>query len=177
VLGTKNGVHWYTGYEHNEAGHISEEPLNRRLMMEKRMKKLELVEKEVPVEDKLKFYGDTSSENIVVSWGSPKGAILESLDMLKQEGFSLGFMQVRLLHPLPEEEVKKALEGKKRIIDVEDNYAGQLGGIIKEKTGLAPNFYILKYTGRPMTTTEVYDALKAILTGKAPEREVLTFGS
>jgi 2-oxoglutarate ferredoxin oxidoreductase subunit alpha len=146
-------------------------------MMEKRMKKLELVEKEVPVEDKLKFYGDTSSENIVVSWGSPKGAILESLDMLKQEGFSLGFLQVRLLHPLPAEEVKKALEGKKRIIDVEDNYAGQLGGIIKEKTGLAPNFYILKYTGRPMTTTEVCNALKAILTGKAPEREVLTFGS
>jgi 2-oxoglutarate ferredoxin oxidoreductase subunit alpha len=170
-------VHWYTGDEHNEEGHISEEPLNRRLMVEKRMKKLELVEKEVPVEDKLKFYGDASSENIVVSWGSPKGAIRESLSMLKQEGFSLGFMQVRLIHPLPVEDVKKALAGKKRIIDVEDNYTGQLGGVIKEKTGCAPNFYILKYTGRPMTTTEVYGALKAILTGKAHEREVLMFGS
>ena len=177
MLGTKNGVHWYTGDEHNETGHISEEPLNRRLMVEKRMKKLELVEKEVPVEDKLKFFGDQDSENIVVSWGSPKGAIIEALDMLKQESFSLGFMQLRLLHPLPTEDVKKALEGKKQIIDIEDNYTGQLGGIIKEKTGLAPNFYILKYTGRPMTTTEVYDALKAILTGKAPEREVLMLGS
>ncbi len=177
VLGTKNGVHWYTGYEHNEIGHISEEPLTRKLMVEKRMKKLELVEKEVPVEDKLKFFGDPASENIVVSWGSPKGAILESLDMLKKEGFSLGFLQVRLLHPLPAEEVKEALEGKKRIIDVEDNYSGQLGGIIKEATGIAPNYHILKYTGRPMTTTEVYGALKAILTGKAHEREVLTFGS
>ena len=177
ALGTKNGVHWYTGDEHNETGHISEEPLNRRLMVEKRMKKLELVEKEVPVEDKLKFFGDQNSENIVVSWGSPKGAILESLEMLKKEGFSLGLMQVRLLHPLPKEQVKKALAGKKRIIDVEDNYTGQLGGVIKEETGFAPNFYILKYTGRPMTTTEVYDALKAILTGKAPEREVLMFGS
>jgi hypothetical protein len=52
-----------------------------------------------------------------------------------------------------------------------------LGGIIKEKTGIAPNFHILKYTGRPMTTTEVHAALKAILTGKASEREVLMFGS
>jgi 2-oxoglutarate ferredoxin oxidoreductase subunit alpha len=177
LLGTKNGVHWYTGDEHNEIGHISEEPFNRRLMVEKRMKKLELVAKEVPVEDKLKFYGDTSSENIVVSWGSPKGAIIESLETLKQEGFSIGFMQVRLIHPLPAEEVKKALEGKKRIIDVEDNFSGQLGGIIKEATGIAPNYHVLKYTGRPMTTTEVYNALKAILTGKASEREVLMFGA
>jgi 2-oxoglutarate ferredoxin oxidoreductase subunit alpha len=177
LLGTKNGVHWYTGDEQNEFGHISEEPLNRRLMVEKRMKKLDLVEKEVPVEDKLKFFGDQDSENIVVSWGSPKGAIIESIDMLKQEGLSLGFMQMRLLNPLPAEEVKKALEGKKRIIDIEDNYSGQLGGVIKEKTGIAPNFYVLKYTGRPMTTTEVHAALKAILTGKAPEREVLMFGS
>jgi 2-oxoglutarate ferredoxin oxidoreductase subunit alpha len=177
LLGTKNGLHWYTGDEHNEIGHISEEPFNRRLMVEKRMKKLELVKKEVPVEDKLKFYGDTSSENIVVSWGSPKGAIIESLEKLKQEGFSIGFIQVRLIHPLPTEEVKKALEGKKRIIDVEDNFSGQLGGIIKEATGIAPNYHVLKYTGRPMTTTEVYDALKAILTGKASEREVLMFGS
>jgi 2-oxoglutarate ferredoxin oxidoreductase subunit alpha len=177
LLGTKNGLHWYTGDEHNETGHISEEPLNRRLMVEKRMKKLELVEKEVPAEDKLKFFGDKDAENIVVSWGSPKGAIIESLNMLKQEGFSVGFMQVRLMHPLPTEDVKKALAGKKRIIDVEDNFSGQLGGIIKEKTGIAPNFYILKYTGRPVTTTEVYDALKAVLTDKAPERQVLMFGS
>jgi 2-oxoglutarate ferredoxin oxidoreductase subunit alpha len=177
MLGTKNGVHWYSGDEHNEIGHISEEPLNRRLMVEKRMKKLELVKKEVPVEDKLKFYGDTDSENIVVSWGSPKGAIIESLEKLKQEGFNIGFMQVRLLHPLPTEEVKKALEGKKRIIDVEDNFSGQLGGIIKEQTGIAPNYHVLKYTGRPMTTTEVYEALKAILTDKASEREVLMFGA
>ena len=177
VLGTKNGVHWYTGDEHNEIGHISEEPFNRRLMVEKRMKKLELVEKEVPIEEKLNFFGDHDSENIVVSWGSPKGAIIESLNLLKSEGFSLGFMQIRMINPLPTDYIKKALEGKKRIIDVEDNYSGQLGGIIKEKTGIAPNFHILKYTGRPMTTTEVYNALKAILTDKAPERQVLMFGS
>jgi 2-oxoglutarate ferredoxin oxidoreductase subunit alpha len=177
VLGTKNGVHWYTGDEHNEFGHISEEPLNRRLMVEKRKKKLELIDKEVPVEEKLNFYGDRASENIVVSWGSPKGAIIESLNMLKAEGFSLGFMQLRMLNPLPVSHVKNALRGKKRIIDIEDNYAGQLGGIIKEKTGIAPNFHILKYTGRPTTTTEIYNALKAILTGKASERQVLMFGS
>jgi len=177
ALGTKNAVMWYTGDEHNESGHISEEPPNRRMMVEKRMKKLELVDKEVPVEEKMNFYGDKESESVVVSWGSPKGAIIESINMLKDEGLSLGFLQMRLLNPFPVNAVKRILADRKRIIDLEDNYTGQLGGIIKEETGINPNYYVLKYTGRPTTTTEVYNALKAILTGKASERTVLMFGS
>ncbi len=178
-LGTKGVLQWCTGDEHNPTGHISEEPWNRRMMVEKRMKKLELAEKETLLEDKLTFHGDKNSENVIVSWGSPKGAILESLDMLKEEGLSAGFLQVRMILPLPAEEIRKRLEGKKRIIDIEDNWGGQLGQVIKEKTGIAPNFHILKYTGRPMTTTEVYDAIKRIITGKVSQgnREVLMFGS
>jgi 2-oxoglutarate ferredoxin oxidoreductase subunit alpha len=176
-LGTKNTVQWCTGDEHNESGHISEEPLNRRLMMEKRMKKLELVDKEVPAEEKINFYGDKTSESVVVSWGSPKGAIIESINMLKEEGLSLGFLQMRMLNPLPIEAVKRNLAGVKKIIDVEDNYTGQLGGVIREKTGISPKYYILKYTGRPTSTTEMYNALKAVLTDSAPERQVLMFGN
>jgi len=176
-LGTKGGVHWFTGDEHNEEGHISEEPLNRRMMMEKRMKKLELIEKEIPMEDKIAFFGDQKADSVVLGWGSPKGAIIEAIAMLKEEGLSLGFVQVRLITPLPAAEIKKALEGKKRVIDIEHNYSGQLGQVVKEQTGIAPNFRILKFTGRPMTTTEVYDALKLILMGKAAERQVLMYGS
>jgi 2-oxoglutarate ferredoxin oxidoreductase subunit alpha len=54
---------------------------------------------------------------------------------------------------------------------------GQLGQLIKEKTGLSPNYYVLKYTGRPVTTTEVYSAIKNVLIGSASERQVLTYGS
>lgn len=176
-LGTKNGVCWYTGDERNEEGHISENPLNRRLMVEKRMKKLELIDREVPLEEKMNLYGDMDSENVVISWGSPKGAILEALSNLKEEGLTCGFMQLRMLHPLPSAKVKSVLEGKKRVIDIEHNYLGQLGVLIKEQTGLCPTHHILKYTGRPMTVTEVQSALKAVLTGKAGEREVLMFGS
>jgi 2-oxoglutarate ferredoxin oxidoreductase subunit alpha len=177
ALGTKNALMWYTGDEHNESGHISEEPFNRILMMEKRMKKLDLVDQEVPAEEKMNFYGDKDSENVVISWGSPKGAIIESINLLKEEDLSLGFLQLRMLHPLPIEAVKRKIAGRKRVIDIEDNYTGQLGGIIREKTGISPKYYILKYTGRPTSTTEVYHALKAIITENAPERQVLTFGS
>ncbi len=141
------------------------------------MRKLELVEKETPLDDKLALYGDSNAGSVVISWGSPKGAILEAIEMLKEEGFAAGFLQVRMISPLPRTEIKQILSGKKRIIDVEDNWGGQLGQVVKEQTGIAPNFHVLKYTGRPMTTTEVYDAIKRILTGKADEREVLMFGS
>jgi 2-oxoglutarate ferredoxin oxidoreductase subunit alpha len=82
-----------------------------------------------------------------------------------------------MIHPLPSAYMKQMLHGKKRIINVEDNFTAQLGGIITEYTTIKPNFYVLKYTGRPMMTTEVYQALKAILTGEAPEREVLMLGA
>jgi 2-oxoglutarate ferredoxin oxidoreductase subunit alpha len=132
---------------------------------------------EVPLEMKVNFFGDKDSENIVVSWGSPKGAIIEALNQLKDEGLSLGYIQVRMIHPLPSAYLKQMLQGKKRIIDVEDNITAQLGGIITQYTSIRPNFYVLKYTGRPMMTTEVYQAIKSILADKAPERQVLMLGS
>jgi 2-oxoglutarate ferredoxin oxidoreductase subunit alpha len=110
LLGTKNGIHWYTGDEHNEFGHISEEPTNRTLMVEKRMKKLEVIEEEVPIEEKVNFLGDRNAKNLIVSWGSPKGAILEAVRTLTDEGFSLGFIQVRMVHPLPKEYLTNALK-------------------------------------------------------------------
>jgi len=177
LLGTKNGVHWYTGDEHNEYGHISEEPHNRTKMMEKRMKKLETVDKEVPISEKINFFGEPSAKNMIVSWGSTKGAIVEALNELSREGYSLGFLQVRMVHPLPREYVKEILEKAERIIDIEMNYSGQLGEIITEKTGILMDFQIVKYNGRPMTTTEVYNALKLVLDGKAPKRQVLTYGT
>ena len=176
-LGTKNAVQWYSGDEHNEMGNINEEPSVRKNMMDKRLKKIELINKEVPAEFKFNFFGDRDSENIVVSWGSPKGAIIEAINQLKDEGYKVGFLQVRMVLPFPSAQIKDLLVGKKRIVDVEDNATAQLAGVIAENTTIKPTHYILKYTGRPMMVTEVYGALKDILDNKAAERQVLTLGA
>src|SRR5207253_8844036 len=57
VLGTKGGVYWNTGDEHDEFGHISEDPTNRNAMMQKRMSKLELADGEIPLTEKVNFFG------------------------------------------------------------------------------------------------------------------------
>ncbi len=176
-LGTKDVVMWYTGDEHNEFGHISEEPLNRKMMMEKRMRKLDLAHKEIPPEEKLSFFGRENADTVVVSWGSPKGAILEAMETLTREGFELAFLQVRMIHPLPKERIAQILGKAETTVAVEMNYSGQLAGMISENTGISMDYYALKYNGRPMTTTEVYKALENVLRGDAPKRQVLSYGS
>ncbi|MBS7638364.1 hypothetical protein KEJ49_05735 [Candidatus Bathyarchaeota archaeon] len=37
---------------------------------------------------------------MILSWGSPKGAILEALERLRRR-YKIGFIQVRMVHPFP----------------------------------------------------------------------------
>ena len=176
TLGTEGTVFWNTGDERDERGHISEHSAVRTSMMEKRMKKLELIEKEIPASEKYNFFGSENDAPLVVSWGSSKGAILEAKATLEAEGAKINFLQARLLHPFPAVEFSRLLQRAKRIIDVEMNYSGQLAGIIREKTGIRIDDLVLKYNGRPMTSDEVYGAIKNTLAGKATKRQVLTHG-
>ena len=57
------------------------------------------------------------------------------------------------------------------------NFGAQLAGIVRERTGIEMTHFIQKYNGRPMSNTELYDAIQAILRGKAEKRTVLTHGS
>ena len=183
VIGAKGGIFWNSGDEHDEKGHISEDPTNRMMMMEKRMGKLDLAATEIPLEDKMRFYGPKDAPMTVVSWGSPKGAILDAMDALRQQdGISVNFLQIRLMSPFPTEEVKEALSRSKRLVDVEMNYSGQFAGLLREMTGISAEYHVVKYNGRPMSCEEIYDSLKQIsssaaVKGRAPKRMVLRNGT
>jgi len=99
----------------------------------------------------------------IISWGSAKGPIIDALEMLKKEGISIGFIQLKLLHPFPADYVSSLLKDVKTIIDVEANQSGQLGKLFKQNVGRDIDYFVLKYTGRAMTSTEVYDSLKKIV--------------
>ena len=90
--------------------------------------------------------------------------------MLKKEGIDVGFIQIKLLHPFPGEYVKSLLKEAKTIIDIEANHSGQLGKIFQQNISREIDYYILKYTGRGMTSTEIYDSLKKIIQNKAVKK-------
>lgn len=174
-LGLENGIFWNTGDESDEYGHISEDPELRIKMMDKRLSKLAYALKTIPDEEQVVSFG--AAETCIVSWGSPKGPILDALEMLKQENIKIGFIQIKLLHPFPTDYVKFLLKDVKTLIDIEANHTGQLGQLLKQNLERGPDYYVLKYTGRAMTSTEIYESLKKIVAKKAQKREVLTHGA
>lgn len=176
-LGTPGVVFWNTGDEHNELGHITENPAMRTRMVEKRMKKLKLADKEIPPRERVNFFGDEDAPVTIVSWGSPKGAILEAMERLRRENYKINFLQIRMPHPLPKEYIVKVLGKATKRIDVEGNYSAQMAGIIREETCIPMDYFVLKWNGRPMTSDELYNAFLLILQDKAPVRQVLTYGS
>jgi len=178
VLGTRGGINWRTSDEHDEWGHITEDPVTRVKMMEKRMTKLETILREIPLEEKLNVLGDSKAKTVLLSWGSTKAAILEAVERLKAEGIAIKFIQVRLLWPFPSEEIAQQLSSAKRVIAIENNFSGQLAGLVRQHTGIAARHLIVKYNGRPMSVDEIYESVKQIVSAKdAPMKVVLTHGT
>ncbi len=174
-LGIDNGIFWDTGDESDEKGHITEDPILRVKMMDKRMSRLDLILKEIPEAEKAVSFG--VEDYTVITWGSSKGPIIDAIEMLKKEGISIGLVQIKLLHPFPGEYIASLLKDAKTIIDVEANHSAQLGKLFKQNVQRDIDYSILKYTGRAMTSTEIYDSLKKIVENKAEKREVLMHGA
>lgn len=175
VLGTKDAIFWNTGDEHTEEGHITEDPELRVQMMDKRMDKLQVAQREIPDEDKAVAYG--SGDTVLVGWGSTKGAIMDAMEKLAAEGIRIKFVQVRLMSPFPTELVRSMLKAAKVVVDIEMNYSGQLGSLVRQHTGIEADYQIVKFNGRPMSLDEVYNAVKRIKNGDAPRRQVLKSGA
>ena len=174
-LGIDNGIFWNTGDESDETGHILEDPVLRVKMMDKRMSRLDLILDGIPKDEQVVSYG--IDDFTIISWGSTIGPVKDAINMLKKDGISIGLIQLKLMHPFPTAYVKSLLKNVKTIIDVEANHSGQLGKIFKQNIQRDIDYFILKYTGRAMTSTEVYHSLKKIVENKADKREVLMHGA
>src|ERR671910_157605 len=176
-IGTENGIFWNTGDEHNEEGHIIEDPTVRIKMMNKRMNKLDLILQTIPDEDKTLSYNG-NSDIVITSWGSTKGAILDTLDELNKEGIKIKFVQVKLLNPFPQQLLEKMLNSAKTIINIEMNYSSQLAKLIKQNLHRDVDYEIVKYNGRPISCDELHRIIKEIVNNNTDKRRiVLDYGT
>ncbi|MCK4647452.1 2-oxoacid:acceptor oxidoreductase family protein [Candidatus Pacearchaeota archaeon] len=146
----------YNSYEKDKEGSATENPEIIKENIEARIKKNKEIEKETEKVDRVNVYGKKHSKNVIVSWGSTKGAILDAIEDLDVE-----FIQVLYIEPFPD--IKKELE-KKNVILIENNATGMLGELIAEKTGIfiEDKNKILKYDGRPF----FHDELKKEIEGR-----------
>ncbi len=157
-----------TSLEHLEDGVATEDPVVREQMIEKRMKKMEKVLKDLPMEDKAVLHGDPDAKITILSWGSTKGPILDAMEALEAKGIRVNFLQVRLLSPFPAREVADVLAGSEKIISIEANAMDQLASIVKMYTGLDVHHRIRKVNGRTIHEHEVYNAILKVLETGSP---------
>ena len=163
-VGERGGYYWVTSDEHDEHGHITEDPELRVRMMDKRLSKEKAVREYL--KDGLAYeVFRPEAPAVVVGWGSVKEAALAALEEVPE----LGYLHLRLLSPFPE--LGEVLADK-RVAVLEQNATGQLARLLPGR----PETLILKYNGRPMTIEEVTEAFSAFARGEAGPRVVLKKG-
>ncbi|MGI6126406.1 MAG: 2-oxoacid:acceptor oxidoreductase subunit alpha, partial [Planifilum sp.] len=106
--GKKNGLHHVTGVEHDETGRPSENPVNRKKMMDKRLSKLANgIEFENPV------FIDAAHEEadlLIVGIGSTRGTIQEAMERLTEDGIRVNHIHIRQVLPFPTEPVLEQMK-------------------------------------------------------------------
>ncbi|OGI15715.1 hypothetical protein A3K63_04330 [Candidatus Micrarchaeota archaeon RBG_16_49_10] len=160
IPGQRHGIYTATSNEHGESGIITEESEDRVRMVDKRMRKMKFIEREMP---KPHVYGSPHPEITLVCWGSTKGAAMEALTWLLRDHVKVNLLHLVYLNPFPSDQVKAALDDGQKILLIEGNATGQLGGLIRENTGIEIGHRLLKYDGRPIYPEEIYDKVKEVL--------------
>ena len=144
-----------TSYEHDEFGITAEEDEEQiKKMQEKRQRKYIVLAREIEGLEAVNVLGDKNSEKAIIVFGSNKGLAAE----LGKE-FGLRVIQPLVFQPFPEEQMKKALSGVKKIFTIETNASAQLTQFLGCR-GIKIESPILKYTGRPFFIEELREELK-----------------
>jgi len=146
--------------EHDEYGHITESAEIRIKMVDKRLKKFELLKDEVK---EPWHVGDEEPENLVVCWGSTYGAVKEAVENLSDEGVSIAALVFGDIWPFPTRKLLSLSKKAKKIIDIEQNATGQLDSLMRQEALIQSDYKILKYDGRPFTADEVYRRIKEVI--------------
>lgn len=146
----------FNSYETDETGSATEnaEIIKRNIL--ERQKKVSSIKKDSKNFTTYKIHGNKNSKNLIVSWGSTKGAILDSIKDL-----DFKFIQFLYLDPFPEEIIKE-LEKTNNVFLIENNSTGLLGNLIREKTGflISDKNKILRFDGRPFLHDELKQELE-----------------
>ena len=145
-----------TGNEHLEDGHISEDKINRKKMVEKRLAKLSGMKEEMRAPETF----HEGAELMLVSWGSTNGAVKEAALALKAtKGVDVGCMNLVDIWPFPGEQVAEILSKSRCFVVVECNSYAQLGKLIAQETGAQYDHAVLKYDGRPIYPVDILNGL------------------
>jgi 2-oxoglutarate/2-oxoacid ferredoxin oxidoreductase subunit alpha len=162
IPGVKGGDHVASSYEHWENGFSTEHFEARVDMVNKRERKIHELLKDI---DPPLVHGVDDAEITLICWGSHKPMTFEAVDLLNAEGVKAKAIHFSFVHPL-HPSTNDLLKNSKNLVIVENNMSSQFGGYLKEKLGVEFKGSILRFDGRQLYATEIYNNAKSILKGE-----------
>lgn len=134
--------------EHTPDGHLTEDLSMGRMMVQKRLKKQEVILSEVIPP---KRWGDENPDLLLVCWGSSQGAVIEAAQRLKAGGKNASALYFSQVWPLAPEHFLATLEEARNVVCVEGNATGQFARLIRRETGFPIEKQVRRYDGLPLT--------------------------
>ena len=147
-----------TGLEHDATGAPNFTPAMHYRMTAKRHRKLEFIAKEKGF---TRRFGDEHAELGIISWGCTEGPIEEAIQEANRAGLEVAALQLKMIHPLPDEEIQSFLSSVKQILVPELNFTGQLWQILQARY-LRPMIRLNKCAGIPFTAGEILKKIEEV---------------
>jgi TPP-dependent indolepyruvate ferredoxin oxidoreductase alpha subunit len=144
-------------------------PPVRRMIMQKRMRKMENLLKELPAPQ---IEGPKDADVTLVCWGSTSGVVKEAAELLTEQGVKTNFVVIKWVVPFHAREVAEILSKAKKKISVEVNFTSQMARYIRQETGISMDGHVNKYDGEPLEPLEVARHVKDIIANKKANLEV-----
>jgi len=151
-----------SGNVHREDGHITEDPEVRNAMVEKSFSRIPHILRAL---NQPTVFGGHGADTTLLTWGSTWGAAYEAMGIMSDKGASVNQLHFSDVYPLRTEVLQEVFSEAKRVVAVEQNATSQFAKLVRMETGLAVDFHVNKYDGRPMTASFIVKHLKEAGTG------------
>ena len=143
------------GLEHNELGTPSSQPGDHLAQMEKRDRKVAGL-------DCGEGWASTEGEGdiAVLTWGSCTSPVRDGLERARADGVKARLVSIRLLSPVQPERLKRALQGVRRVLVVEQSFSGQFRRYLRAEYDLPGEVQSLRRPGPlPIRPDEIHRRL------------------
>ena len=155
--GEKNVISKANSYEHDEFGITVEDSESIEKMQNKRLRKFIAMREEVDRLESVKIYGRKTAKEAIIAWGSTKGPAKEAAEKL-----GIKMIQLVVIQPFPEKQMREALRGVKKLILVETTALGQMEKVLNSY-GIKVDKKVLKYDARPFFPGEIEKKIKRFI--------------
>jgi 2-oxoglutarate ferredoxin oxidoreductase subunit alpha len=155
IPGTPGVTYTADGLEHNERGTPSSQAADHLAQLEKRQRKLDSL-------DCGEHWASLEGEGdiAVLTWGSCTAPVREAFARARADGVRARLVSLRLLAPAQPGRLKKALEGVKRVLVVEQSFSGQFLRYLRAEYELPGEVHSLRRPGPlPIRPSEIHETL------------------